>query len=175
MAAAANAHDLFIGSNAVGSGWKPDGKVRDLAAKNGVQGTPQLAPDKVASVANRSYRHGKGITRKALGVTVTVFTDASGAGFRIDDLIRKKGNQGISRPLDLGATIGERSVGDQGQFGERLRSGRDLEFSFKSACFLSGVTVVCMTLENRKGHGRVSTTTLRRSAQAEVAKVAATP
>jgi hypothetical protein len=174
VAAAAGARDLFVGSKAIGSGWKPNGKVADLAAKEGVQGTPQLSPDTVSSVAGRRYRHGKGVTRTRLGMTITVFKDAGSAGVRIDDLIRKEGHQGISRPLDLGATIGERSVGDQGQFGEFL-GGRDVEYSFKSACFLSGARVVCMTLDNRKGHGKPSTTRLRHAARAEAAKLAATP
>jgi hypothetical protein len=64
------------------------------------------------------------------------------------------------------ATIGERSVGDQGRFGEFL-GGRDVECSFKSACYLSGARVVCMTLDNRKGHGKPSTTRLRHAARAE--------
>jgi hypothetical protein len=170
VAAAAVAHDLFVGAKAIGSGWKPSGKVRDVPSKFGVQGTPQLSPDTVASVAARDYRRAKGIHRKRLAITITIFKDAGSAGVRIDDLIRKKGNQGISRPLDLGATIGERSVGDQGQFGE-LRT----EFRFKSACFLSGARVVCMTLDNRKGHGKPSTTRLRHAARAEAAKLAATP
>lgn len=174
VAAAAGARDLFIGAKAIGSGWKPNGKVADLPAKQGVQGTPQLSPDTVSSVAGRRYRHGKGISRKRLGMTITVFADAGSAGVRIDDLIRKEGHQGISRPLDLGATIGERSVGDQGQFGE-FRGGKNIEFRFKSACFLSGVRVVCMTLDNRKGHGTPSTSRLRHAARAEAAKLAATP
>jgi hypothetical protein len=173
LAAAAGARDLFIPSSAIGSGWKPSGKLADLGAKVGVQGTPQLAPATVSSVAARSYRHGSGIGRKQLSVTITVFADATSAGVRIDDLIRKKGHQGISRPLDLGGPIGERSVGEQGRFGER-RGGRDVEFSFKGACLLAGARVVCMTLSNRQGHGRPSTTVLRRAAQAEAAKVAAT-
>jgi hypothetical protein len=174
LAEAAVAHDLFIGAPAVGSGWKPNGKIRDVSATYGVQGTPQLSPDTVSSVANRRYRRGKGISRKRFAMTITIFADAANAGVRIDDLIRKTGRQGISRPLNLGATIGERSVADYGQFGERIGS-RDIEYSFKGACFLSGARVVCMTLDNRQGHGRVSTTTLRHAAQAEAAKVAATP
>jgi hypothetical protein len=175
VAAAAGARDLFIAAKAIGSGWKPNGKVADLAAKQGVQGTPQLSPDTVSSVAGRRYRHGKGLGRTRLGMTITVFKDAGSAGVRIDDLIRKEGHQGISRPLDLGATIGERSVGDQGQFGEVGGGGRNTEFRFKSACFLSSVRVVCMTLDIRTGHGKPSTSRLRHAARAEAAKLAATP
>jgi hypothetical protein len=174
VAAAAGARDLFVRSTAVGSGWKPSGKVADLAAKEGVQGTPQLSPDTVASAAGRRYRHGEGLSRKRLGVTITAFKDSGSAGVRIDDLIRKMGHQGISRPLDLGATVGERSVADQGNFGEVTRHG-DTEYRFKSACFLSGARVVCMTLDNRKGHGKPSTMRLRHAARAEAAKLAATP
>ena len=174
IAAAAGAHDLFIGAPAIRSGWKPSGKIADLSSTYGVQGTPQLSPDTVSSVADRRYRHGKGISRKRLAITITVFADASNAGVRIDDLIRKKGHQGISRPLDLGATIGERSVAEYGMFGEHV-GGRDIEYSFKGACFEGGARVVCLTLDNRKGHGRVSTTSLRRAAQAEAAKLAAMP
>lgn len=46
--------------------WRPSGKIADLSATYGVQGTPQLSPDTVSSVANRRYRHGKGISRKRL-------------------------------------------------------------------------------------------------------------
>jgi hypothetical protein len=174
VAAAAAAHDLFVGSPSIGHGWKPSGKIVDLAAKDGVQGTPQLSPDTVASAAARRYRRGTGVHRKRLAITVTVFKDTGSAGVRIDDLIRKQGHQGLSRPLDLGATIGERSVADQGQFGEVTRHG-DTEYRFKTACFLSGARVVCMTLDNRKGHGKPSTSRLRHAARAEAAKLAATP
>jgi hypothetical protein len=174
VAAAAVAHDLFVGAPSIGSGWKPSGKIRDLAAKFGVQGTPQLSPDTVASAAARNYRRGTGIHRKRLAITITIFKDAGSAGVRIDDLIRKKGNQGISRPLDLGATIGERSVADQGRFGEVANHG-ETEYRFKTACFLSGARVVCMTLDNREGHGKPSTSRLRHAARAEAAKLVATP
>jgi hypothetical protein len=175
VAAAAGARDLFIRSSAIGSGWKLNGKVIDLPAKEGVQGTPQLSPATVSSVAARHYRRGKGLGRKKLSVEITVFADATSAGVRIDDLIRKMGHQGFSRPLNLRATIGERSVGEQGTFGEVPRHGPEVHERFKTACFLGGTRVVCMTLVNRKGHGTPSTTALRHAARAEAAKLAATP
>jgi hypothetical protein len=174
VAAATVAHDLFAGAPSVGHGWKPSGKILDLSAKDGVQGTPQLSPDTVASAAVRRYRRSTGVHRKRLAISVAIFKDTGSAGVRIDDLIRKKGHDGLSRPLDLGATIGERSVADQGRFGEVTDHGQT-EYRYKTACFLSGARVVCMTLDNRKGHGKPSTSRLRHAARAEAAKLASTP